>query len=82
MYDLCFMYQNAYVKFYYAVPVPNSLNSHVSSVPIFNGLNFSDWNEQVQFHLGVLDLDLAILEEKPATIIDANINEEKAHCKA
>jgi len=27
------------------------------SVPVFNGLNFSDWSEQVQFHLGVLDLD-------------------------
>ena len=49
---------------------------------IFNGINFSDWNEQVQFHLSVLDFDLVILEEKPATIIDANINEEKAHCKA
>ena len=46
----------------YAVPVPNSLNSHVSSVSIFNGLYFSDWNEQVQFYVGVLDLDLAILE--------------------
>ena len=82
MYDLCFMYQNAYVKFYYAVSVPNSLNSHVSSVPIFNGLNFSDWNEQVKFHLGVLDHDLAILEEKPATITDASSNAEKAHYKA
>ncbi|KAH1213426.1 hypothetical protein GmHk_14G041396 [Glycine max] len=64
------------------VPVPNSLNSHVSSVPIFNGLNFSDWNEQVQFHLGVLDLDLDILEEKPATITNASSNEQKAHYKA
>ena len=49
---------------------------------IFNGLNFSDWNEQVQFHLGVLDLDLAILEEKPTTIIDASSNKEKTHYKA
>ncbi|KAL5166680.1 hypothetical protein HKD37_18G051594 [Glycine soja] len=39
-------------------------------------------NEQVQFHLGVLDLDLAILEEKPATITDASSNEQKAHYKA
>jgi len=76
------MSQNAYMKFYYIVPVPNSLNSHVSSVPIFNGLNFSNWNEQVQFHLGVLDLDLVILEEKPATITDAISIEEKAHYKA
>ncbi|XP_020209132.1 uncharacterized protein LOC109794082 [Cajanus cajan] len=62
--------------------VPNSLNSLVASVPIFNGLNFSDWNEQVQFHLGVLDQDLAILEEKPATITDSSSNEEKAYYKA
>ena len=82
MYDLCFMSQSAYVKFYYVIHVPNSLNSHVSYVLIFNGLNFSDWNEQVQFHLSVLDLDLAILEEKPATITDASSNEEKAHYKA
>ena len=51
-------------------------------MPIFNGLNFSDFYEQIQFHLGVLDLDLAILEEKPATITDASSNEEKAHYKA
>ena len=68
MYSMYFITQNICVKFYYAVLVPNSLNSHVLSVPIFKGLNFSYWNEQVQFHLGALDLDLAILEEKPATI--------------
>ena len=69
-------------EFYFVVPVPNSLNSHVSSVSIFNGLNFFDWNEQVQFYFSVLDLHLAILEEKPATINDASSNEEKAHYKA
>ena len=46
------------------------------------GLNFSGWNEQVQFHLGVLDLDLVILEEKFATITNASSNEEKVHYKA
>ena len=69
-------------EFYYVVHVLNLLNSHVSPMSIFNGLNFPNWNEQVQFNLGVLDLDLAILEEKPATIIDASSNEEKAHYKA
>nr|KYP55707.1 Retrovirus-related Pol polyprotein from transposon TNT 1-94 [Cajanus cajan] len=52
------------------------------SVPVFNGLNFSDWSEQVQFHLGVLDLDLAIQVEKPAAITDDSSNEEKTHYKA
>nr|KYP43549.1 hypothetical protein KK1_034976 [Cajanus cajan] len=76
------MSQNTHENFYYAVSVPNSLNSLVASIPIFNGLNFSYWNEQVQFHLGVLDLDLAILEEKPATITDSSSNEEKSYYKA
>ena len=62
--------------------VPNSLNSHVSFVPIFNGHNFSNLNEQVQFHLSVLNLDLAILEEKHVTITDARNNEKKTHYKS
>jgi len=65
-----------------AVSVPVSLHSRASSVPVFNGLNFPDWSEQVQFHLGVMDLDLALLVEKPTVITDASSNEEKAHYKA
>ena len=62
--------------------MPVSLHSHASSVPLFNGLNFFDWWEQVQFHLGVLDLDLALQVEKPATITDKSSTEEKALHKA
>ena len=64
---MCFMSQNT---------------SHVSPISIFNGLNFSGWNEQVQFYLGVLDLDLVILEEKFVTITDASSNKEKSCYKA
>ena len=66
-------------EFYYAIHVPNSLNSHVSMAPIL--MDFSDWNEQVQFNLSVLDLDLATLEDKSITITDASSNEEKTHYK-
>ena len=45
-------------------------------------MNFLDWSEQVQFHLGALDLDLAFQVEKSVAITDANSNEEKAHYKA
>ena len=62
--------------------MPVSLHSHASSVPLFNGLNFSDWWEQVQFHLGVLDLDLALQVEKPTAITDKSSTEEKALHKA
>ncbi|XP_057976009.1 uncharacterized protein LOC131163439 [Malania oleifera] len=43
---------------------------------MFNGLNFADWSEQVQFHLGVLDLDLALLSDQPATITDSSSAKE------
>jgi len=65
-----------------AVSFHVALQSQATFVPFFNGLNFFDWNKKVQFHLGVLDLDLAIRIEKPAAITDDSSNEEKAHYMA
>ena len=65
-----------------AIYVPISLHSHASSIPLFNGLNFSDQWEQVQFHLGALNLDLALQVEKPTAITDKSSTEEKAFYKA
>jgi len=65
-----------------AVSVPIALHLQATSVPVFNGLNFSDWSEKVQFHLGVLDLDLTIQTEKPVAITDDSSNEEKALFRA
>ena len=59
-----------------------SLHSQASYVLIYNGLNFSSWCEQVQFHLGVLDLDLALLTDKSATIIDSSSIEQRSFYKA
>ncbi|XP_014490205.1 uncharacterized protein LOC106752940 [Vigna radiata var. radiata] len=45
----------------------------------FNGLNYADWSEQIQFQLGVLDLDMAIMmDEIPAAIIETSTNDEKS----
>ncbi|XP_057975374.1 uncharacterized protein LOC131162792 [Malania oleifera] len=49
-----------------------SLHLHASSVPMFNGLNFADWSEQVQFHLSVLNIYLALLSDQFAAITDSN----------
>ncbi|CAL9026013.1 unnamed protein product, partial [Prunus brigantina] len=64
------------------VSVPVSLHSLAPSIPKLNGTNFSDWCEQVQFHLGVLDLDLALRTEKPAALTDNSSSEEKSFHKA
>ncbi|KAA0040148.1 UBN2 domain-containing protein [Cucumis melo var. makuwa] len=61
---------------------PVSLYSHATSIIKFNGLNFSDWCEQIQFHLGVLDLDLALLSEKPTAITSASSDEDRYFYKA
>ncbi|XP_016477845.1 uncharacterized protein LOC107799266 [Nicotiana tabacum] len=58
------------------------LHSLASSVNVFNGLNFSEWREQVQFYLDVMDLDLAMLNDKPAAITDSNNADEKSFHKA
>ena len=59
-----------------AVSMPISLHSHASSILILNGTNFSDWSEQVQFHLGVLDLDLALQTETLPAITEESSAEE------
>ena len=60
-----------------AVSILVSLHSHASSIMILNGTKFSDWSKQVQFHLGVLDLDLALWIETPPTITEESSAEEK-----
>jgi hypothetical protein len=52
------------------------------SVSILEGTNFSDWSEQVQFYLGLWNLDLALWIERPPTITDSSSTEEKAIYKA
>lgn len=52
-----------------------------SYVPLLNELNFSKWKEQVHLHLSVLVFDLALLEEKPTTIISTSSEDEKFYYK-
>jgi DMSO reductase anchor subunit len=54
------------------------MQSHASSVIVFNGLNFAEWNEQVQFHLGAQNLDMALLLDKSDVVTDESNKEDKA----
>ncbi|XP_021657199.1 uncharacterized protein LOC110647588 [Hevea brasiliensis] len=58
-----------------------TLHLQASSFIVFNGLNFSEWCEQVKFHLGVMELDLALLEDKPTAITNTSSEEEKLYHK-
>ena len=57
------------------------LHSDSASVTTFNDLNFSDWCEQIKFHLGVLDLDVALYTEKPIAITEISSIEKRFHYK-
>lgn len=65
-----------------AVHASTSLLSHAASIPLFNGLNFSEWSEQIRFHLGALDLDMSLEEEKPGDITDESSDDDKYHYRA
>lgn len=58
------------------------MNTRASSVTFFTGVNFSEWKEQVNFHLGIQDLDLALLVDKPAALTRDSTEAEKSHHKA
>ena len=67
---------------YFAVFVHISLHLPAMSIIKFNGLNCPEWCEQVQFHLIVLDLDLALLSEKPIALIDSSSIEQRSSYNA
>ena len=49
-----------------------------SGVIKFNGLKYANWYEQIQFQLGVFDLDLAIvMDEMPPAINETSTTDEK-----
>ena len=49
---------------------------------VFDGSNFSKWYERVQFSLGVLDLDLALITDKPPEATDDSTPEQLKQSKA
>ncbi|XP_016481488.1 uncharacterized protein LOC107802489 [Nicotiana tabacum] len=58
-----------------------ALHSHSAFGKTFNGLNFSDWCEQIKFHLGVLDLDVALYTERLTAITKTSSAEKRSYFK-
>ena len=70
------------LSYFVSVNVPTSLHSHATSIPALDGTNFSEWFEHVQFTLGVLDLDMALLVEKPEEVTAESTADQVSHAKA
>ncbi|XP_031276888.1 uncharacterized protein LOC116135327 [Pistacia vera] len=54
---------------------------YASSIIKFNEFNYNEWSEQVEYHLGVQNLDLALMTEKPADLTENNTDEERSFHK-
>ena len=49
----------------------------------FNGLNYAEWSEHIQFQLGILGLDLAVITDKrPAAITETSTESDKSFHEA
>lgn len=49
----------------------------MSSIPVLNGTNFKEWEENILIVLGCMDLDLALRIDRPSTPKDSSSSEEK-----
>ena len=43
----------------------------------FNGLNYAEWADHIDFQLGVMNLDIAIVMEKPTTPTNESTDDDK-----
>ena len=62
--------------------VSTSLHSLAYGITVFDGSNFSEWSERVQFSLGVLDLDLALITDKPPEATNDSTPEQVEQSKS
>ena len=78
------MTQNINIWAFYVFAVSALVSLHLQDLSVlkYNGLNFFEWCEQVQFHLGVLDLDLALLTDKSTTGTNSSSIEQRSYHKA
>ncbi|RDX99569.1 hypothetical protein CR513_17359, partial [Mucuna pruriens] len=51
-----------------------SINNCSTSIEILNGSNYGKWKQNLEFSVGITDLDLALCENKPVINDDACLN--------
>ena len=56
---------------------PANITSNINSVPMLNGSNFKEWNENLSIVVGVMDLDLALRVDSPAPVTDLSTSDQK-----
>ncbi|XP_062074845.1 uncharacterized protein LOC133778841 [Humulus lupulus] len=60
-----------------AVAVSFSVNNSNASIQILTRSNYKKWKRDVDFSLGIMDLDLCMRDDQPATLIDASTTAQR-----
>ncbi|XP_062114360.1 uncharacterized protein LOC133825436 [Humulus lupulus] len=60
-----------------AESVSFSVNNSNASIQILTGSNYKKWKRDVDFSLGIMDLDLCMHEDQPAALIDASTTAQR-----
>ncbi|CAN6710655.1 unnamed protein product [Malus baccata var. baccata] len=55
--------------------VPHTTSLNFTSIETLTGLNFKKWKEDIEILLGLMDLDLALREDKPAELTNTSTAE-------
>nr|GEV57578.1 retrovirus-related Pol polyprotein from transposon TNT 1-94 [Tanacetum cinerariifolium] len=75
----CYVYLKETKNIYF---IHLSSINQASYVTLFTVVNFSEWSEQVTFHLGAVDIDLGLLLDRHTDFTDASSEAHKSHHKA
>ncbi|XP_074321767.1 uncharacterized protein LOC141658944 [Silene latifolia] len=55
----------------------NTVSANINMIPMLDGTNFKYWKENVMIVLGCMDLDLALRDERPATLTATSTSDAK-----
>ncbi|XP_039165184.1 uncharacterized protein LOC120291600 [Eucalyptus grandis] len=56
-----------------------AVNNNNATVEMLIGSNFKRWKQDIEFALGIVDMDLALREDEPARPNDQSTADQKAH---
>ncbi|XP_062119105.1 uncharacterized protein LOC133832832 [Humulus lupulus] len=65
------------IKGYYLADVSFSVNNNNASIQILTGSNYKKWKRDVDFSLGIMDLDRCMREDQPAAPTDASTTAQR-----
>lgn len=71
------MPKNPLIMCYAPFTVTFVVNNNFATIEMLTGTNFKMWKQDIEFAMGIVDLDLALRDTKPKQLTDASTEAEK-----